>query len=131
MAVDRSGEPFPATPGESASLGLMVSFPTDFGIITPRLDISYKGPVFFGLDASSAQVYKDNPELAGAEEYVLADFRLTWMNNDGDTRITGYVKNLTDERYINGTVAVTDSIGTFNQSYGDPRTYGIDISKSF
>lgn len=131
VAVDRSGEPFPATPGESASLGLMVSFPTDFGIITPRLDISYKGPVFFGLDASSAQVYKDNPELAGAEEYVLADFRLTWMNNDGDTRITGYVKNLTDERYINGTVAVTDSIGTFNQSYGDPRTYGIDISKSF
>ena len=53
------------------------------------------------------------------------------MNNDGDTRITGYVKNLTDERYINGTVAVTDSIGTFNQSYGDPRTYGIDISRTF
>ena len=131
VPVDRSSEPFPATPGESASLGLMFSYPTDFGIITPRLDISYKGPVFFGLDASSAEVYRDNPDLAGADEYVLADFRLTWMNNDGDTRITGYVKNIADERYIIGTVAVTDSIGTFNQAYGDPRTYGVEISRSF
>ncbi len=131
VPVDRSGEPFPATPGESASLGLMFSFPTDFGIITPRLDVSYKGPVFFGLDATSAEVYRENPELAGAEEYVLADFRLTWMNNDGDTRITGYVKNIADERYVIGTVAVTDSIGTFNQAYGDPRTYGVEISRSF
>ncbi len=131
VTVDRSGEPFPAAPGESASLGLQFSLPTEFGIITPRLDISYKGDVFFGLDASSAEIYKQNDDLSGADDYVLADFRLTWMNNDGDLRVTGYVRNLTDERYINSTVAVTDSIGTYNQGYGDPRQYGVDISKSF
>jgi iron complex outermembrane receptor protein len=131
VEVDRSGEPFPATPGESASLGLMVSFPSDFGVITPRLDISYKGPVFFGLDASSAEQYAMDNTLAGAEEYVLADFRLSWLNEEGSTRLTAYVKNITDERFISGTVAVADSLGTFNQSYGDPRLYGLDISYSF
>ena len=90
-----------------------------------------KGPVFFGLDASSAEQYSMDNTLAGAEEYVLADFRLSWLNEEGSTRLTAYVKNITDERFISGTVAVADSLGTFNQSYGDPRLYGLDISYSF
>lgn len=131
VEVDRSAEPFPATPGESASLGIMYSLESGFGTITPRLDISYKGSVFFGLDASSAVEYATDNSLAGADEYVLADFRLSWTSKEGSTRLTAYVKNITDERFISGTVAVADSLGTFNQSYGDPRIYGLDISYSF
>ncbi|WP_372765490.1 TonB-dependent receptor domain-containing protein, partial [Litorivivens sp.] len=131
VPVDRSGEPFPAAPEESASLGLQMTFPTDIGLITPRLDISYKGDVFFGLDATSAEVYRDDERNAGANEYVLVDLRLTWMNDAGDWRVTAYGTNILDKRYINSTVAVTDSIGTFNQGYGDPRVYGVDVTWSF
>tara|TARA_R110001592_G_scaffold63586_12_gene195056 strand:+ start:2948 stop:5512 length:2565 start_codon:yes stop_codon:yes gene_type:complete len=131
VEVDRSAEPFPATPGESAALGIMYSLETGFGTITPRLDVSYKGPVFFGLDASSAVQYGNDSALAGAKEYVLADFRLSWTSKAGSTRLTAYVKNITDERFIGGTVAVADSLGTFNQSYGDPRIFGVDMSYNF
>ena len=131
LPVDRSAEPFPAAPEESASLGLQMTFPTAIGLITPRLDISYKGDVFFGLDATSAQVYREDENASGANEYVLVDARLTWQNDAGDWRVTAYGINILDKRYINSTVAVTDSIGTFNQGYGDPRVYGVDVTWSF
>ncbi|MAY34998.1 MAG: TonB-dependent receptor [Spongiibacteraceae bacterium] len=131
VPVDRSGEPFPASPEESASLGLQMSFPSPIGVITPRLDISYKGDVFFGLDATSAEVYREDDDRSGADEYVLVDLRLTWQNNAGDWRVTAYGSNILDERYINSTVAVTDSIGTFNQGYGNPRVYGVDVTWAF
>ena len=110
---------------------MQFSFPTPIGIITPRLDVSYKSEIFFGLDASSYQVYKDNPELAGADPYVLADARLTWMSEDATLRVTGYLKNIADERYIIGPVSVLDSLGTYNQIYGDPRTFGVSVTKEF
>lgn len=131
VPVDRSNEPFPAAPEESASLGIQFSIPTAIGIITPRLDVSYKSEIFFGLDATSAEVYREDPANAGADAYTLADFRVTWSNNNEDWRVAGFVKNLTDERYINSTVSVTDSLGTFNIGYGDPRTYGLQFTKTF
>ncbi|MFT5576152.1 MAG: iron complex outermembrane receptor protein, partial [Bermanella sp.] len=131
VPVDRSGEPFPAAPEESASLGLQMTFPTDLGLFTPRMDISYKGDVFFGLDASSAELYRQDETNAGANEYVLVDLRLTWQTDAADWRVTAYGKNVLDKRYINSTVAVTDSIGTFNQGYGDPRVYGVDVTWTF
>ena len=131
VPVSRADETFPAAPSESASVGMQFSFPTPIGIITPRLDVSYKSEIFFGLDASSYQVYKDNPELAGADPYVLADARLTWMSEDATLRVTGYLKNIADERYIIGPVSVLDSLGTYNQIYGDPRTFGVSVTKEF
>lgn len=131
VGVDRSNEPFPAAPEESASLGFQASIPSPVGIFTPRIDISYKGDVFFGLDGTSAEVYAVDNDNAGADGYVLIDVRLSWQNEDGDYRISAYATNLTDERFINATVAVTDSIDTFNQSYGDPRLIGADITWTF
>lgn len=129
--VDRTDEPFPAAPTESVSLGSQFSFPTDFGIITPRLDVSWKSEIFFGLDATSAERYFEDESLAGADEYFLVDFRLTWATEDGPTRVTAFVKNAFDKRYITGTASVLDSLGTFNQIYGEPRIYGISVFHEF
>lgn len=127
---DRTDEDFPATPETSASLGIQLMIPTGFGMIIPRVDVSYKSEIFFGLDEGSYNLY-EREGIGGSDAFTLVDARLSWQNDEGDTTITAYAKNLTDERYIIGTASVADSVSTFNQTYGDPRRYGVQIRRTF
>ena len=56
---------------------------------------------------------------------------LSWTGDDESLSIAAYVKNLTDERYDIGAVSAGDSIGTFTSVLGDPRTYGVELRKTF
>ncbi|MBB3048609.1 outer membrane receptor protein involved in Fe transport [Litorivivens lipolytica] len=129
---DRTDETFPASPETTASFGAQLMLPTDFGLIIPRVDLSYKSEIFFGLDEGSYNVYQRTGEgLGGSDAYTLVDVRLSWQNNEGDTTVAAFVKNVTDERYVIGTASVSDSVSTFNQTYGDPRRFGLMVRKTF
>ena len=130
VSEDRTDETFPASPETTASMGIQFMIPTEFGMIIPRLDASYKSEIFFGLDDGSYSVYK-REGIGGSDAFTQYDARVSWQNNDGDVTVAAFVKNLTDERYIIGTASVSDSVSTFNQTYGDPRRYGIQIRKMF
>ena len=127
---DRTDETFPASPETTASLGVQFMIPTDFGMVIPRVDFSYKSEIFFGLDDGSFSVFQ-REGIGGSEAFTQIDARLSWQNNNGDLNVAAFVKNLTDERYIIGTASVSDSVSTFNQTYGDPRRYGIQVRKTF
>ncbi|MGH7822192.1 MAG: hypothetical protein ACREQ9_20715, partial [Candidatus Binatia bacterium] len=62
---------------------------------------------------------------------TLVDLRLGWTNVAGDVGIAAFAKNLTDHRYLSGTASVADSVGTFSETYADPRRYGVEFRKSF
>ena len=130
VAEDRTDETFPAAPETTASFGAQLMLPTDFGMIIPRIDLSYKSEIFFGLDDGSHSVY-ERSGIGGSDAYTLIDARLSWQNNDGDMTVAAFVKNVTDERYVIGTASVSDSVSTFNQTYGDPRRFGVMIRKAF
>ncbi len=130
ISEDRTDETFPASPETTASIGAQLMIPTDFGMIIPRLDVSYKSEIFFGLDEGSYNLY-EREGIGGSDAYTLIDARLSWQNNDGDMTVAAFVKNLTDERYVIGTASVADSVSTFNQTYGDPRRFGVMMRKSF
>ncbi len=127
---DRTDETFPAAPETSASVGAQLMIPTDFGLIIPRIDVSYKSEIFFGLDEGSYNLY-EREGIGGSDAYALIDARLSWQNNDGDMTVAAFVKNVTDERYVIGTASVADSVSTFNQTYGDPRRFGVMIRQTF
>ncbi|WP_372747302.1 TonB-dependent receptor [Litorivivens sp.] len=127
---DRTDETFPASPETTASVGAQLMIPTDFGMIIPRIDVSYKSEIFFGLDEGSYNLY-EREGIGGSDAYTLIDARLSWQNNEGDTTVAAFVKNVTDERYVVGTASVADSVSTFNQTYGDPRRFGVMVRRSF
>ncbi len=131
VPVDRSKEDFAVSPKQTASLGLQYHLLTPVGIFIPRIDVSYKDKAYMGLDPVSWEVAKTNPDVVYAPAYTLVDARLTWSNPDSALNIAAYVKNLTDERYDIGAVATSDSLGTYAQVLGDPRTFGIELRKEF
>ena len=131
VPVDRSKEDFAVSPETSASFGAQYTIVTDYGLFTPRIDVSYKSEVYMGLDAGSWQVAQTNPELIYAEAYSLVDARLSWNDPMSDLRVSAYVKNLADKRYDIGAVGTAESLGTFTRALGDPRTFGIELRKEF
>ncbi|WP_372763704.1 TonB-dependent receptor [Litorivivens sp.] len=129
--VDRTHETFPVSPEKSAAIGAQYQWSTSFGLLTARLDASYKSDIFYGFDPGSYRAFEQSTELAGQPAFTLLDARFTWMNPDGDLTVSLWAKNLADKRYRIGVVAVADSSGTFNESWGEPRMLGIDVRRQF
>ncbi len=129
--VDRSDETFPVSPDKSASLGVQYTWTGDFGLITSRVDLSYKSEVFYGFDPGSYTAFKEDANKAGQPAYQLLDARVSWQNPAGDLTVSAWAKNLADERYRIGVVAVADSSGVYNQAWGEPRMLGIDLRQQF
>lgn len=129
--IDRSDEPFPVTPETSASLGLQYAFQTSVGVFTPRLDASYKGEIYYGVDRGAYEALQRDKSLVTSKPYTLLDARVSWLNNDGDVNVALFVKNLTDERYYIGGQATGDVVGTFAKTVGVPRIVGLQLRKEF
>jgi iron complex outermembrane receptor protein len=94
------------------------------GELIARVDWSY---------SDDFAIYPDpfNYENTSIDSYQLVDARLTWgkvklANNE--LAVSAWVKNLTDEKYrVNGI-----EWGPYTMmNYGDPRTYGMDVSLKF
>ncbi|MBD2859854.1 TonB-dependent receptor [Spongiibacter sp. KMU-158] len=131
ITIDRSDEEFAVSPKETASLGIQYSLQTNIGVFIPRLDISYKSDIYLGLDRGAWLSAQEDPSTAYSKAYTLMDARLGWTDNNEEFNIAFYVKNLMDERYDIGAVSAGDSIGTFTKVLGDPRTYGIELRRTF
>lgn len=131
VPIDRSDEDFAVSPDTTASLGFQYLIDTRYGLFTPRVDISYKSEIYLGLDRGAWESAKENKANAYADAYFLVDARVKWDLDRDDLSVSFYAKNLLDERYDIGAVSAGDSIGTFTRVLGDPRTYGIEMRKTF
>ncbi|MFT4918267.1 MAG: iron complex outermembrane receptor protein [Zhongshania aliphaticivorans] len=129
--VDRRNETFPVSPDKSAAVGVQYSWSGDYGSLISRLDLSYKSEIFYGFDPASYAAFKRDAKSAGQPAYQLLDARLSWQNPEGDLSVSAWVKNLSDERYRIGVVAVADSSGVYNEGWGEPRMFGIDLRQEF
>jgi iron complex outermembrane receptor protein len=75
-----------------------------------------------------------------ADDYELVDARITWNLADGQTSISLWGTNLTDEDYVNtmlsqsGDIEIggTDfSLGMTTDYWGQPRRYGVEFRRNF
>ncbi len=131
VSIDRSDETFPVSPESTLAFGIQYAFSADVGVITPRLDFSYKSDVYHGLDDGAHTIYEQDKSKAGQPAYSVTDFRLMWQNNEGNRTASLWIKNVFDERYDIGVAAVGDSVATYFQTYGDPRRFGIEFRQHF
>lgn len=125
--VDRSSEGFAEVPDKTYNLAVQYTWETSFGSITPRVDYSYVGEVFLGLDPGSWGVR----DQASVDSYELVNARLGWVSPNRDWEVALYATNLTDEEYFQGAAAVGDSVGTFLLQKGAPRMYGVELLYRF
>ncbi len=108
-------------PENTASLGVQYDFePFSFGALSARLDAAYKDSYVF---------HPFQNQYDAAEDRTLLNARLSLNDvaaGDGTVRVSLWSKNLTDEEYRNWGIDF-GSLGYAGNTYGEPRTYGIDL----
>lgn len=126
--IDRSDEDFPYVPETTYSFVAQYEWYTEWGFIVPRLSGYYTDEVFFGLDASAADV-----DEAYIDDYTLWNFRLAWQSGDDNNNweVAAYVDNFTDEEYFGSGVISVDGIGAASVIPGKQRTYGVQLYYSW
>lgn len=113
---------FPYTPENTWSLGVNYESEFDLGLVRFSADYSFVDDHF---------VYHNQPsaDLTEVESYSILHARITVESIAGtDFNISVWGKNLLDEEYrMNGI-----PLGTYSVNYyGDPATYGVELSYNF
>ncbi len=99
---------------------------SEVGDITLRVEAYGQDDMYFSNTADSIA---PDTEIDG---YELVNARLSWNNMYG-SEFSGaiFAKNLTDEEYFAGGMALAASLGHNSTAVGEPRTYGVELSYQF
>ncbi|MDG2532615.1 TonB-dependent receptor [Sphingomonas sp. HITSZ_GF] len=90
------------------------------------------GDIYLGYDGNWRSKFSSNPSPSAytwIDAYSLSNVRLGWRRVD--LNIYGWVRNLFDQNYFELLSTQSGSTGLIVGQPGDPRTYGLTISKSF
>ncbi len=120
--VDRSDEELPRLPTEVFFAAAQYTMNTDMGTFIPRLQYSQRNNVEQCFDRGSCldgRYRTDQKDMSA---------RLTWLSDSDDIRLTAYINNLTDKRFIIGGTPLVDVVRTGGTIYNVPRTYGLELS---
>ena len=118
--LDLTALPF-AVPKWTFNLGATYELPVENGKLRFIANYAYTDDIIYQPTA---------PDRASVTQpaYGLLDARINWHIDSQNLDIAVFGKNLADKRYFSS-ISVT---GPFNiGSVGDPRTYGIQVRKTF
>jgi iron complex outermembrane receptor protein len=117
---------FPYSPENTASAFVAYEYPLNFGTLRARLDYSYRDEMTFLVP---------QPERNSSEGAEILNARITLQEikgpGDSNMRVSLWGKNLTDESYWNFGVNIYSSFGFDINTYGEPRTYGVELEIDF
>ena len=119
---DASGNDLPYSPEFCGAF--RASYQLPFGFAGGRFAMF--GQYSYRSSSSSGQENSRDQEMGS---YDLVSARVGWTRDDDALGIALWGENLTDELYT--TNRVRDFIGTQAISFGEPRTYGVEIRASF
>ena len=91
------------------------------------------GEVYAGYDASFRSRFSSNPSpslYTWVSGYALHNFRLGYRTGD-NLNVFAWVRNAFDQNYFELLSAQSGSTGLIIGQPGDPRTFGVTVSKSF
>jgi len=124
--IDRSNENLPRLPGKTFFAALQYDLDTGAGLFVPRIEASYKEDIEYCFDATSCVV----GNWLADEQFDLGA-RLTWIGSDGHWTGALYGRNLTEEAYVVGGFALSESSGVGGLAVNTPRMYGIEVKYEF
>lgn len=119
---------FAYAPDYKGYIGLNYMFPdTAYGTLSARVDVTRQDDVVFGITPTS---------VSGEDAYSLFNARLTLDNiplseNTSNVAVSLWVKNLTDRTYHEYGLDMVNALGWAGAHFGDPRTWGVDLTVDF
>jgi len=120
-----SGQWLPGVSKWAFSYGAEYDVPVQIGRVV--------GQVYVGYDGSYRSKFSSNPSRSAYTDiqgYALSNFRLGFKARD-DFNLFGWVRNAFDQNYYEVLATQSGSTGLVVGQPGDPRTYGVTLSKSF
>ncbi|MDB5497299.1 MAG: hypothetical protein JWP28_1330 [Phenylobacterium sp.] len=127
VPVDISNRKFPGQPRLQSSISASYTVPAPVGDLVGSLDWSYQDLVDFQPDNHGPLI----PSSATMQPaYSLWNARLQLNIPKHDLKLAVWVRNLTDKTYFANTIDI-ESLGIASGALGSPRTYGVEIRKSF
>ncbi len=116
------------SPKNTAALGVQYDFePFSFGALSARVDVAYKDETVFQVIENPLNSANDRTLVNG--RISLNDIKLGCCE-EGSLRVSLWGKNLTDEEYRQWGIDF-GSLGFIGNTYGEPRTYGLDVVYNF
>lgn len=128
--LNRAGERLPFIPETQTHLGVQYAFQVEVpdnewlsGWLTPRVDWNFNGSVVnFGTEIDGAT----------APSYNLVNARVSYDFGGDRMQVALWGTNLTDSVYYDSVYPIPIQIlGTMNRFYGQPRTWGGELSYHF
>lgn len=111
------------TPRRSLHIGIAKTFPTEIGIITPRLDYTYQSKTYF--------------DAANTEEIAQPGYSVTNASVQLATRSNKYlfslaIKNITNKRYLlTGNSSFYDVSGYAESTWARPREWSFSMEYNY
>ncbi len=122
---DISGQRLPGVSKWAFSYGAEYDLPAQVAGVS--------GQFYLGYDGSYRSTFSSNPSASAYTNingYALSNFRLGFRADDG-LNVFGWLRNAFDRNYFELLALQSGSTGLVVGQPGDPRTYGITVSKSF
>jgi len=94
----------------------------DWGFLVPRFDWSFKDKVYFS--PANADLVKQDP-------LWIMNLRLTYKSPSENFELSGWIENLTDQRYTVDVFNLARLRSSILHAVGDPRTYGLTMKVTF
>jgi len=91
------------------------------------------GQIYLGYDGSYRSTFSSNPSRSAYTDingYALSNFRLGFKAKDS-WNVFAWLRNAFDENYYEVLALQSGSTGLIVGQPGDPRTYGLTVSRSF
>jgi iron complex outermembrane receptor protein len=132
---DYTGNTLPNSPRFQFSGGARWTFDLGrYGSITPRYDFSWQDDTFFDVTEGRGSTDRfgsvaSKPEFTtGQRAYILHNVRLTWSASEGAVQLSGWCRNVTDQRYKTYAFDATTFAGLVVNFVSDPRSCGGEIA---
>ena len=123
LEQDVGGNTLPGAPGFSYNLALTKSVYTSGGVYDFRVQHSYMGD-------RESDIF-NSPHLV-VEELDFTDINVTYNPSDGDWYVGFWVKNLSDDRSLQGIYKASNLQGGSKfANYNNPRTMGMSFGVTF
>ncbi len=117
--ISYTGNRLEGAPAWSASGAIDRRQPVGFGYLNVRIEGRYTGSTYF---------QPDNLAINLQNGYFLYGGRIGLETTNGRTSLSLFGKNLGDKAYY---VFSRSALGTHQVNYGEPRTYGIELTQRF
>lgn len=98
-----------------------------------NVPVSDSGQVYLGYEGSYRSKFSSNPSPSAytwIDGYSLSNFRLGYRDEDLRLNVFAWVRNAFDQHYFELLSVQSGSTGLIVGQPGDPRTWGLTISKS-